>query len=55
MLCGYGEPMLHKNVFEISKKLSEASFVEVVSNGDTLNAKAINKLYNSNVNKLLIS
>ena len=34
----YGEPMLHKGVFEISKKLAEASFVEVVTNGDTLKA-----------------
>ena len=54
-LCGYGEPMLHKGVFEISKKLAEASFVEVVTNGDTLKAESILKLYNSNVNKLLIS
>ena len=36
-LCGYGEPMLHKGVFEMSKKLAEASFVEIVTNGDTLN------------------
>ena len=54
-LCGYGEPMLHKGVFEISKKLAEASFVEVVTNGDTLKAESILKLYNSNVNKLLIN
>ncbi len=54
-LCGYGEPMLHKGVYEISKKLAEASFVEVVTNGDTLKAGSILKLYNSNVNKLLIS
>ena len=54
-LCGYGEPMLHKGVFEITKKLAEASFVEVVTNGDTLKAESILKLYNSNVNKLLIS
>tara|TARA_B100000945_G_scaffold317837_1_gene321440 strand:- start:714 stop:1616 length:903 start_codon:yes stop_codon:yes gene_type:complete len=54
-LCGYGEPMLHKQVFEMSRKLAEASFVEVVTNGDTLKPKTINKLFNSNVNKLLIS
>lgn len=54
-LCGYGEPMLHKGVFEMSKKLAEASFVEIVTNGDTLKPDTINKLYNSNVNKLLIS
>ena len=39
----------------ISKKLSEASFVEVVTNGDTLKPKKIKELYMNNVNKLLIS
>ena len=55
VLCGYGEPMLHKNVFDICDQLSKVSFVEVVTNGDTLNPKTINRLYVSNVNKLLIS
>ena len=54
-LCGYGEPMLHKGVYEISRKLAEAAFVEVVTNGDTLTEKKIVELHNSNVNKLLIS
>ena len=55
VLCGYGEPMLHKNIYEISRKLAEASFVEIVTNGDTLDKNKIRKLYDSNVNKLLIS
>ena len=55
VLCGYGEPMLHKDIYKICKKLSEASFVEIVTNGDTLSSKVIKKLYGSNVNKLLIS
>ena len=54
-LCGYGEPMLHKEVFEMTRKLAEVSFVEIVTNGDTLKANSIKKLYNSNANKLLIS
>jgi len=54
-LCGYGEPMLHKDIFSISKKLAESAFVEIVTNGDTLNEKTIHKLYNHDVNKLLIS
>jgi radical SAM protein with 4Fe4S-binding SPASM domain len=54
-LCGYGEPMLHKEIYSFSKKLSEVSYVEVVTNGDTLNKDKIKKLYDSSVNKLLIS
>ena len=37
------------------QKISEASFVEIVTNGDTLNKESIRKLYDANVNKLLIS
>ena len=55
VLCGYGEPMLHKEINIICKKLSEVSFVEIVSNGDPLTAKKIKELYTNNVNKLLIS
>ena len=54
-LCGYGEPMLHKEVNLISNKLSEAALVEIVTNGDTLKPKQIIDLYENNVNKLLIS
>ena len=54
-LCGYGEPMLHKEIYQIVQKLAESAFVEIVTNGDTLKAKSINNLYNSNANKLLIS
>jgi len=54
-LCGYGEPMLHNEVYSIIEKLAEAAFVEIVTNGDTLNPDKISKAYNSNANKLLIS
>jgi len=54
-LCGYGEPLLHKEVNLISKKLSEAALIEIVTNGDTLKPKQISELYANNVNKLLIS
>ncbi len=55
VLCGYGEPMLHKDIYSICRKLAEASFVEIITNGDTLTKETIRKLYDSNVNKLLIS
>ena len=55
VLCGYGEPMLHKDINLISKKLSKVAFVEIVTNGDTLNSKKIKNLYANNVNKLLVS
>ena len=40
-LCGYGEPMLHKDIYQICRRLAEVSFVEVVTNGDTLKSKSI--------------
>ena len=55
VLCGYGEPMLHKEINIISKKLSKVAFVEIVTNGDILNSKKIKDLFLNNVNKLLIS
>jgi radical SAM protein with 4Fe4S-binding SPASM domain len=47
--------MLHKDVYEICRRLSEVSFVEIVTNGDTLTKKKIKELYNANVNKVLVS
>ena len=55
VLCGYGEPLLHKDINIISKKLSEVAFVEIVTNGDPLTSKKIRELYANNANKLLIS
>jgi radical SAM protein with 4Fe4S-binding SPASM domain len=55
VLCGYGEPLLHKDIYKISEKLAEVAYVEIVTNGDPLTKEKIKKLYNSNVNKVLIS
>jgi radical SAM protein with 4Fe4S-binding SPASM domain len=54
-LCGYGEPLLHKEVMKIVEILSKVSDVEIITNGDTLNAKLIQKLYKANLKKLLVS
>lgn len=54
-LCGYGEPLLHKNYINIIDRLSEIGPVEIITNGDTINENALRKIYNSNASRLLIS
>ena len=54
-LCGYGEPLLHKDIEYITNKLSKVSNVEVVTNGDVLSAKMLRKLYNANTGRCLVS
>ncbi len=54
-LAGYGEPMLHKDINYIVKKLSNVAPVEVITNGDTLNSKNLQDLYLNEVNKVLVS
>jgi radical SAM protein with 4Fe4S-binding SPASM domain len=54
-LCGYGEPLLHKDIDYIVKELSKVSSVEIVTNGDVLNAKVLKNLYNSKAARVLVS
>ena len=54
-LCGYGEPLLHKNILEIVKKLSEVSRVEIITNGDVLTSKKLQDLYLAKASKVLVS
>ena len=54
-LCGYGEPMLHKDINWIVKTLSEIAKVEIITNGDVLTSKKIQDLYLAGVSKILIS
>ena len=54
-LCGYGEPLLHKDINYIVKKLSNVSNVEIITNGDVLSAKNLQELFLSNANKVLVS
>ena len=54
-LCGYGEPLLHKDISYIVKKLSDVSKVEIITNGDVLSPKRLQELYIANVSKVLVS
>jgi radical SAM protein with 4Fe4S-binding SPASM domain len=54
-LCGYGEPMLHKEFYEIINKLGEIGGVEIITNGDLVNKKNLVKLYESKATKVIIS
>ena len=52
-LCGYGEPLLHKDINYIVEKLSKISKVEIITNGDVLTSKKLQALYLSKVAKFL--
>ena len=54
-LCGYGEPMLHKDYIEIVNKLGKIGGVEIITNGDLINKKSLLKLYASKATKIIIS
>ena len=44
-LCGYGEPLLHKDIGYIVNKLSKVSKVEIITNGDVLSPKNYNNYF----------
>ncbi len=54
-LCGYGEPLLHKDIGYIVQKLSKVSKVEIITNGDALSSKRLQELHLSDVSKVLVS
>ena len=54
-VCGYGEPLLHKDILYITKKLSEVASVEIVTNGDVLTSKLLKNLYLAKASRILIS
>ena len=54
-LCGYGEPLLHKDIGYIVNKLSKVTKVEIYTNGDVLSPKKLQQLFFSNVSKVLVS
>ncbi len=55
---GFVEPLIDKNIFNLIKMCKDylpQCNVEMVTNGDPLNLKRLNKLFLSGLNKLLIS
>ena len=54
-LCGYGEPLLHKDIKYIVEKLSNISNVEIITNGDVLTASKMQDLHLAKISKILIS
>ena len=55
---GFVEPMLDKNIYNLInmvKKFLPDSNVEMVTNGDPLNLKRLEKLFQSGLNRILIS
>ena len=54
-LCGYGEPLLHKDLLNIVNKLGEIGGVEIITNGDPLNKDILRQIHQSKATRLLIS
>ncbi len=54
-LCGYGEPLLHKDHIFIINELAKIGQVEIITNGDMINDENLREIYSSNASKLLIS
>ena len=55
---GFVEPLLDKNIYnliQMIKKFAPLSNVELVTNGDVLNIKRLNKLFDNGLDKILIS
>ena len=54
-LCGYGEPLLHKDHIFIINELAKIGQVEIITNGDTIDDEKLREIYSSNASRLLIS
>ena len=55
---GFVEPLLDKNIYNLINKVRNHlpdSNIEMVTNGDPLNLKRLNKLFDNGLNKILIS
>ncbi len=55
---GFVEPLLDKNIYNLINMVREylpKTNIELVTNGDVLNSKRLNKLFENGLNKILIS
>lgn len=56
IICGFGEPLLHKDILSLLKEFNiENIELLLVTNGDLLDKKVVEKLYSSGLDKLIIS
>ena len=55
MLAGYGEPLLNHDIINMCKVFSKVANVEITSNGDPLNKKYIQELFEAGLSKIIIS
>ena len=54
-ICGYGEPLLHKDLVQFVNIIGELGGVEIVTNGDPLKPSLLKKIFESKTTKLIIS
>ena len=54
-LCGNGEPLLHKDIVGLVKALGDKISVEITTNGDFLNKKLIQDLYDNHLDYMVVS
>jgi len=54
-MCGYGEPLLHPEVIQISNAIGKDWGIEVVTNGDVLSIEKLKELYKSKITTMVVS
>ena len=47
--------LITQDIIYITEKLSSASSLEIITNGDPLSSKLLNKIYKANAHRVLVS
>jgi radical SAM protein with 4Fe4S-binding SPASM domain len=55
MLAGYGEPMLSKNIMDMTESFSKICNTEITTNGDPLTVRRIRQLLDAGIGKIIVS